>query len=447
MKNTSKLAGQPDIAATSNAICQLEGIEREEEHRARICNLIASCIKPSGQSKNINGMALVLRDGEVSDLNPAQRSIVILTLIKIFVDTSARDSQEEKHFYAGYYLPYPGAAYEGLVTTITPFAPIMNWVYVDATTFQLKYGTKRDADPNLTGPFNCTGPNHRLSFMDWEGFCAVDTDKGWAIYFDIDDNGLKGKVPTGTRVLELELSRREKRWSDYRTGQASVKGPERVDSGFEDTTELVGEMQRVTSISRPTSLAISLSCIEQTPALLPATLYREPTPEKSPERALMRKSTFELIRAPLTPSPTFVRVFPPVILSTYRLPSSSTSSRHSRGSSHRSESSRQQRRRLHNQDSRSSHRDATFANFTRPLSLSLTSNIFENEKGKPGSKMRAILRSLSGSKFRSRKPASDWEYLRRRPLIEPNKNVKDDTPSSPKKYVVLLRTICCSQHN
>ena len=46
----------------------------------------------------------------------------------------------------------------------------------------------------------------------WEGFCAVEELPGiWALYYDRDDDGLRSKVAMGTRVLEVELTRREKK--------------------------------------------------------------------------------------------------------------------------------------------------------------------------------------------------------------------------------------------
>jgi hypothetical protein len=69
MKNNSKPACSPGAAATPRAICQQQGMEREEEHRTRPCNFIANCIKPSKFSKEINGKALVMQDGEVGNLN------------------------------------------------------------------------------------------------------------------------------------------------------------------------------------------------------------------------------------------------------------------------------------------------------------------------------------------------------------------------------------------
>lgn len=89
----------------------------------------------------------------------------------------------------------------------------MNWVYVDKDTHELKYGVRADAQPNITGPFDCTRQDRRLTFEGWEGFCAVEEFPAlWAVYFDRDDDGLKSKVAMGIRVLEIELSRKEKRW-------------------------------------------------------------------------------------------------------------------------------------------------------------------------------------------------------------------------------------------
>jgi len=107
----------------------------------------------------------------------------------------------------------PDTKYEGLVTTITDIAPIMNWVYIDKDTYEVKYGVRADAQPNLTGPFDCTRQDRRLTFDGWEGFCVVEeAPMHWALYFDKDDDGLHSKLKPGTRVLEIELVRREKRW-------------------------------------------------------------------------------------------------------------------------------------------------------------------------------------------------------------------------------------------
>lgn len=118
------------------------------------------------------------------------------------------------HAFAGYYLPYPDSKFEGLVSTISDKILNLNWIYVDIDTYQVKYGLRVDAQPNITGPFDCTRQDRRMTLEGWEGFVVVEEDPGiWALYFDRDDNGLRSKVAQGTRVLEVELWRREKRWT------------------------------------------------------------------------------------------------------------------------------------------------------------------------------------------------------------------------------------------
>jgi hypothetical protein len=92
----------------------------------------------------------------------------------------------------------------------------LNWIYVDKETYEVKYGVKVDAHPNITGPFNCTRQDKRLTLEDWEGFVAVKIEEGeyagmWALYYDRDEDLLIGKLGKGRKVLEIELVRWEKK--------------------------------------------------------------------------------------------------------------------------------------------------------------------------------------------------------------------------------------------
>lgn len=54
------------MLGTQEAIRQSQAKEKREEHRARRCNLIVSCVKTSHRSKEINGKKIVLRDSKVT---------------------------------------------------------------------------------------------------------------------------------------------------------------------------------------------------------------------------------------------------------------------------------------------------------------------------------------------------------------------------------------------
>lgn len=189
------LTSCPALMGTQEAIRQGQQKERREAHRARRCNLVATCVKQSRHSASIDHSKVVLRHGH------------------LIIDTATSEGDEDgAHLCTGYFLPYPDSEHEGLVTSISEDPPVMNWIYVDKDTLEVKYGVRVDAQPNITGPFDCTRQDKRLMLEGWEGFVAVQqSDGSWALYFDRDDNGLKGKVPQGTRVLEVELWRVEKR--------------------------------------------------------------------------------------------------------------------------------------------------------------------------------------------------------------------------------------------
>ncbi|KAJ9272309.1 hypothetical protein DTO212C5_1494 [Paecilomyces variotii] len=210
------LTTAPALLGTAEAIRQGQSKDRREEHRARRCNLIVTCVKSCIRSREIDSRQVVLKDN------------------KLYIDVGTRSEPEQEtsqpqetqfgHPFAGYYLPYPDEKYEGLVSTIVDEPPVLNWIYVDKDTYEVKYGIRAQAQPNIHGPFDCTRKDRRVILEGWEGFVAVEEEEGlWALYFDRDDNVLKGKVKPGTRVLEIELTRKEKRISKQKTSTVQIE--------------------------------------------------------------------------------------------------------------------------------------------------------------------------------------------------------------------------------
>ncbi|KAK7426983.1 hypothetical protein QQZ08_006581 [Neonectria magnoliae] len=191
----------PAMLGTQEAIRQSQSKSKREEHRSRRCNLAVSCVKPSIRSRDINNKLIVLKDNKLYIANEHP-----------LYNHDSKNNVSKGYPLSGYFLPYPDSTYEGLVTTISDDPPMLNWIYVDKKTYEVKYGVRADAQDNLTGPFDCTKQDRRMTLQGWEGFCAVEELPGiWSLFFDVDDNGLKGKIPMGTRILEVELTRREKK--------------------------------------------------------------------------------------------------------------------------------------------------------------------------------------------------------------------------------------------
>lgn len=129
----------------------------------------------------------------------------------MYIDTGLDNDAPFGHPFEGYYLAYPGTNTAGLVSTITDEAPIMNWIYMNAETYEMKFGTRAYSEGHLTGPFDCTRQDRRLTLAGYEGFVAVKEGNYWALYFDWDGDRLKSKVPQGTPVVDIDLLRQEMR--------------------------------------------------------------------------------------------------------------------------------------------------------------------------------------------------------------------------------------------
>ncbi|KAF4342907.1 hypothetical protein FBEOM_3119 [Fusarium beomiforme] len=191
----------PAMLGTQEAIRQSQSKTKREEHRARRCNLVVSCVKPSIRSRDINNKLVVLKDSKLYIANEHP-----------LYNHDPKNNVSKGYAFSGYFLPFPDTEYEGLVTTISDDPPFLNWIYIDKNTYEVKYGVRADTEGHITGPFDCTKQDRRMTCEGWEGFCAVEELPGiWALYYDRDDDGLKSKVAMGTRVLEVELTRREKK--------------------------------------------------------------------------------------------------------------------------------------------------------------------------------------------------------------------------------------------
>jgi hypothetical protein len=79
------MAAVPGMLGTQEAIRQGQQKERREEHRARRCNLVASCIKSSPRALEINGRPIVLRDGAVRSQKPRITTATFLTSVSFML--------------------------------------------------------------------------------------------------------------------------------------------------------------------------------------------------------------------------------------------------------------------------------------------------------------------------------------------------------------------------
>ena len=103
------------------------------------------------------------------------------------------------HKFCGYYFKYPSEEQHlGLVSTISDDPPMLNWIYVDRETHEVRYGGRKDTIDHVIGPWGWSADEHFLVLQgDAEPFVGRREDDGrWAVYWD-PDGELLGKKDEG----------------------------------------------------------------------------------------------------------------------------------------------------------------------------------------------------------------------------------------------------------
>ncbi|OCL02029.1 hypothetical protein AOQ84DRAFT_305507 [Glonium stellatum] len=183
--------------------------EAANETRMVKFNLDVFCAAESPRRDEVHGCIVVLRNNKVwlAPKDPSSRLPI----------PSREDLTPPLHAFAGFYIQYPdedrNPCERGLVSTISDDPPMLNWIYVDKTTLELKYGNRSASIQHIVGEWDWTEDEAGLTLEGWEGFVTVEEEEQdglrWALYFDRDDDKLgQRKKVQGREVLECSLERR-----------------------------------------------------------------------------------------------------------------------------------------------------------------------------------------------------------------------------------------------
>ncbi|KAL9111648.1 MAG: hypothetical protein Q9227_003921 [Pyrenula ochraceoflavens] len=201
------LTAIPTTIGVAEGVSEQRNQNREQDDAARMAkfHVDVSCDAPSRRTKDVHGKRLVLRGG------------------KVWIDEEVSRLRSKKGGYTvkAFYIDYPDEERKekvrGLVTKCQDDPPMLNWLYVDKETLEVKYGNRTQSREHHVGPWDWTDEEdgHAGVMLDgWEGFVAVKEDSegpgegNWAVYFDKKDDGLKGVVDgKKRRMLEIRLIR------------------------------------------------------------------------------------------------------------------------------------------------------------------------------------------------------------------------------------------------
>ncbi|KAL9100193.1 MAG: hypothetical protein Q9163_004399, partial [Psora crenata] len=194
------LAGIPTTIGVAEGIARRDEENNpkssaDEEEQMRKFNLECYCENSRGQASTINGGRIVLKHG------------------KMYIEPPT--STTKAHQLEGFYIEYPDPDRPkppplGLVSTVTDdHPPMLNWIYVDKGTREVKHGNRSQSKTHIVGPWGWDageeGGAGGLTLEGVEGGVAVETENGWEVRWE-DKNGRFGS--RGKQVLKISLERK-----------------------------------------------------------------------------------------------------------------------------------------------------------------------------------------------------------------------------------------------
>lgn len=238
------LTAIPTTVGAAEAVHQQSELDAEAEspERRKPFHLTVFCDAQSKKRDEVDNAVIILKDGKVRPYlkptpSPPHSNQTKLRLWpkdpKTKQPKQHPETGEMPHPFTGFYLPFPvedlphrPIPYRpilGLVSTLPPSKnssssskisakPKLNWVYADRDTHQIKYGPRAEARGHIVGSWDWTEDQEGMTLDDEECLVAVEEEKGgygWAMYWDPDDDRLKGlDVGRERRVLRCSLERR-----------------------------------------------------------------------------------------------------------------------------------------------------------------------------------------------------------------------------------------------
>lgn len=186
------IGGIPTTIGVSEGITRRDEPKKHEREaqRLRKFNLVCFCDEEDALAATIHNRRLVLRDGKVWTAGPG-------------------------HDFEGFYIEYPDPDRPkplplGMVSTIAVDPPLLNWIYVDRETRELRYGNRSESKAHIVGSWGWDageeGGAGGVTLNGKERAIAVQTTDGWELRWE-DKHGLYGSAGTKARTFRVSLDR------------------------------------------------------------------------------------------------------------------------------------------------------------------------------------------------------------------------------------------------
>ncbi|KAI9780717.1 MAG: hypothetical protein M1816_002766 [Peltula sp. TS41687] len=178
------LAAIPTAIGTAEAVSHKNKVEQDAKRDARFA-IDVFCDAQSRKRSQVHRKTIILKDSKMYVGEP-----------------------QDGYPFAGFYIHYPDERkILGLVSIVSDEPPMMNWIYVDKNTLEVKYGNRTASREHIVGPWDWTDDEVGLTLEGEERFVAVEERENvWAVYYDRGDD--YENLPKKKRILDISLERR-----------------------------------------------------------------------------------------------------------------------------------------------------------------------------------------------------------------------------------------------
>ncbi|KAJ5382166.1 hypothetical protein N7517_000077 [Penicillium concentricum] len=180
------LTAIPTVTGVSLASSeQRKANQRKEEARRMVkFNIVAECTGDTDDDREMNGTVVVVY---LADPDPAKRDPPAYTALAFYIEYP--EPEELKYLKRERGL--------GLPTYVQDNPPLLNWIYADTETHELRYGNRSQSVEQLVEPWDWDKNERNISLEGKQNrFIAVEEEEGeWALFYDRDGDEL-------ARVLE-----------------------------------------------------------------------------------------------------------------------------------------------------------------------------------------------------------------------------------------------------
>ncbi|KAF2404881.1 hypothetical protein EJ06DRAFT_501714 [Trichodelitschia bisporula] len=203
------ITGIPVVTGVAEGVAEQKRVNEEANNETRMFKFYidAVCEGDSPKAQEISKCMVVLRHDKVW-LWPRDEEGM----------PAPAKTGPAPHPFTGFYIQYPDDARSppelGLVSTISNDPPMLNWIYVDKKTLELRHGNRSTSIEHIVGPWDWSKDERDVILEGFDGFVVVEEEERedglkWAVYYDrYEDDLSQGRKVGGRARVKCTLERR-----------------------------------------------------------------------------------------------------------------------------------------------------------------------------------------------------------------------------------------------